>query len=246
MDLAGPVPNDPATADQFQRRRRCCPGSQNRRNLRRPQTAHPVAVTPKKPSLKTMKHASKPSKARKAAQKAKKPSDAWTAPRARRASWSAATAVRQGTVVPPAVRCRRGYAGRAAPDQVAATAESTSYLPWLPTFRIAPAPGTAGAFASRWPAARPISAPPPRPAEAAPAPPCKVLTASYGGSKTLLIRSRSGEEVQYTALTIVDGFERSMFEAYARTEAQGAEIVGEYPSSEAALADAKFNCPDRD
>ena len=59
----------------------------------------------------------------------------------------------------------------------------------------------------------------------------------------MLIRSHSGAETQYTALTIVDGFEKSMFDAYARTEAVGAEVIGEYPTQDAALSDAKFNCP---
>ena len=75
--------------------------------------------------------------------------------------------------------------------------------------------------------------------------PCRVLTASYGGKKTLLVRATVNRETRYTALTVLDGFEKSMFETYAKAAAPGAEIVGEYPSKDEALADAKANCPDR-
>ncbi len=74
--------------------------------------------------------------------------------------------------------------------------------------------------------------------------PCHVLSASYGGTKTLLIRSTAEGATQYTALTVIDGFEKSMFDAYARAEARGAEIVGEYVDRDAALADARVNCPE--
>jgi len=123
------------------------------------------------------------------------------------------------------------------------TAEATSgffSLPWLPTFKIAPSHEEPSRLGGPLPAELGAAA---RAAQSAPAGSCKVLTASYGGTKTLLIRSHSGEETQYTALTIVDGFEKSMFDAYARTEAVGAEVVGEYPTQDAALSDAKFNCP---
>jgi hypothetical protein len=70
-----------------------------------------------------------------------------------------------------------------------------------------------------------------------------VLSASYGGTKTLLVRSNIGGETRYTALTVLDGFEKSMFETYARAAAPSAEIIAEYPSREAALADARVNCP---
>ncbi len=234
MDLAGPVPDEPAAPDQSS-------GGEVLPWLAKPKTPtspanrdHPVAVTPKKPSLKTLKQTSKPSKGRKAAQKTKKPSITGAAAPVASTSWSTVTAQEQEAPVAPIVTTTP----LAASDQADTT---TSYLPWLPTFRITPETPAPSRLGGPLPADLGDAA---KAAEAAPAPSCKVLTASYGGNKTLLIRSRAGEEVQYTALTIVDGFERSMFDAYARTEAQGAEIVGEYPSREAALADAKFNCPD--
>jgi hypothetical protein len=78
--------------------------------------------------------------------------------------------------------------------------------------------------------------------------PCRVLAASYGGKKTLLVRAHVGGETRYTALTVIDGFEKSMFDIYAKasapnSEGGGAEIVGEYPTKDEALADARTNCP---
>ena len=74
---------------------------------------------------------------------------------------------------------------------------------------------------------------------------CRVLAASYGGKKTLLVRTAMAGETLYTALTVLDGFEKSMFDIYAKANAPGAEIVGEYPSKDEALADARANCPSR-
>lgn len=127
-------------------------------------------------------------------------------------------------------------------EQHHAAADDRDVLPPLPTFRIAPL----AAEPSRLGGPLPL-APPANSATLAPETPplpCRVLTASYGGKKTLLIRSRLGPELQLTALTIIDGFEKSMFDAYARTEAPGAEIIGEYPDPAGALADARVNCPD--
>ena len=70
-----------------------------------------------------------------------------------------------------------------------------------------------------------------------------MLSASYGGTKTLLVRSTVLGEARYTVLTVLDGFEKSMFDTYAKAEAPGAEIVGEYPTRDDALADARVNCP---
>jgi hypothetical protein len=150
------------------------------------------------------------------------------------------TAVRHETIV--AKETEAPAPAAPLPEQVAENSESSGFLAWLPTFRIAPEPPQPSRLGGPLPAELGAAA---KAAEDASAPQhCKVLTASYGGRKTLLIRSRTGAEVQYTALTIMDGFEKPMFDAYARTEAVGAEIVGEYSSPESALIDAKVNCPD--
>lgn len=74
---------------------------------------------------------------------------------------------------------------------------------------------------------------------------CSILTASYGGKKTLLVRAKINGATQYTALTVLDGFEQSMFDIYSKSQASGAEVIGEYASKDAALADARANCADR-
>jgi hypothetical protein len=75
--------------------------------------------------------------------------------------------------------------------------------------------------------------------------PCRILRASYGGTKTLLVQSTIDGELRLTALTVLDGFEKSMFETYARAAAPGAKIIGEYENQDAALSDARSNCPSR-
>ena len=72
---------------------------------------------------------------------------------------------------------------------------------------------------------------------------CRVLTASYGGKKTLLVRTQAGAETHYTALTVLDGFEASMFENFLKAHAPGGSSIGEYETKDAALAKAKELCP---
>ena len=84
---------------------------------------------------------------------------------------------------------------------------------------------------------------PSAPAPSASTGPCRVLAASYGGSKTLLVRAAVNGETRYTALTVLDGFEKTMFDTYAKASGAPGEVVGEYASKDAALADARTNCP---
>jgi hypothetical protein len=72
---------------------------------------------------------------------------------------------------------------------------------------------------------------------------CRVLAASYGGKKTLLVRTRAGAETHYTALTVLDGFEASMFQNFVKAHAPGGASLGEYETKDAALAKAKELCP---
>lgn len=71
---------------------------------------------------------------------------------------------------------------------------------------------------------------------------CSILAASYGGKKTLLVRAKVNGATQYTALTVLDGFEKSMFDIYSKSQASNPEIIGEYASKDEALADARANC----
>jgi hypothetical protein len=114
---------------------------------------------------------------------------------------------------------------------VAGTMDQTTPLP---TFRIAPP----GAEPSRLGGPLPTNLAPPPAATR-----CHIVSASYGGTKTLLLRSTNGGETQMTLLTVLDGFEKSMFENYAKADDAAAQIVGEYPSRKAALVDARANCP---
>jgi hypothetical protein len=138
-------------------------------------------------------------------------------------SWADGTVARQGAAAPPGLP------------------SDESQAPVLPTFRIAPVAAEASRLGGPLPAdlRDPAATLPPT----SPLASCRVLSGSYGGTKTLLIRSTGAGETQYTALTVIDGFERSMFEAYARAEAARADIIGEYSSRDAALADAYVNCP---
>ena len=72
---------------------------------------------------------------------------------------------------------------------------------------------------------------------------CRILTASYGGKKTLLIRHVTNDAVEFTALSVLDGFERSMTDNYLRVHAPNGVIIGEFPSSDDAFARAFKLCP---
>jgi len=70
--------------------------------------------------------------------------------------------------------------------------------------------------------------------------------ASYGGTKTMLIRYVAEDAVEYTALRVLDGFERSMTESYMSAHAPGGTLIGEFPSSDEAFARAYELCPGAD
>jgi hypothetical protein len=204
-------------------------------------------IIPKTPSSKAAKQVAKPSVASKpsakmttiSARREKKNLSGQSSAQLTNASWSSNTAVeRQMPVEGTAERFDSSQTAEPVVQEAVAPSGFFS-MPWLPTFKITPTPEAPSRLGGPLPAELGAAA---RAAQSAPAA-CKVLSASYGGTRTLLIRSHSSGETQYTALTIIDGFEKSMFDAYARTEAVGAEIVGEYATQEAALVDAKFNCP---
>lgn len=139
-----------------------------------------------------------------------------------------------------------------------ATAAIKDEAPILPTFRIeplGPEPSRLGGpvpqllkapeVATRTPRAsfkEIIGAPEARLAARAQRSPCRIVTASYGGTKTLLVRTAFANETRLTALTVLDGFEKSMFDTYAKANGGGGEVIGEYPSKDDALTDARVNC----
>lgn len=72
---------------------------------------------------------------------------------------------------------------------------------------------------------------------------CKVWTASYGKGRSVLIRAPVGAETHYTALQVLDGFEKSLADSFIRTHALGGEAIGEFENREAALTQAFELCP---
>jgi hypothetical protein len=81
-------------------------------------------------------------------------------------------------------------------------------------------------------------------AEAKPAAPvCRVLSASYGGTRTVLIRAEVSGATELTALTVVEGFERSMIDTYVNSRAPGGHSIGTFPTREAAMTRAQEICP---
>jgi hypothetical protein len=72
---------------------------------------------------------------------------------------------------------------------------------------------------------------------------CAISTASYGGSKTVLIKLASAEQTHITALTVLEGFEKSMTDSYIKARAPGGEAIGEFADQDTALAKARELCP---
>ena len=83
-------------------------------------------------------------------------------------------------------------------------------------------------------------------ASAAPAtegPHCRVFSASYGGTKTLLVRAEAEGEVHYTALTVREGFEDAMLAGYLKAHAPGGSSLAVFDTRDAALTKAAKLCP---
>jgi len=75
---------------------------------------------------------------------------------------------------------------------------------------------------------------------------CRIEAATFGGEKTVLVRAPEAEAVRYIAVSVVDGFEKSMTASFISARAAGGEAVGEFATREAALAKAKDLCPSAD
>lgn len=135
-------------------------------------------------------------------------------------------------------------------DVAAAPPSSREALPWaegtIPAG--APAPRATQKIAPRQAAGEGPSAPLPKEAAGPQEPPrtpprCEIVTASYGGERTLLIRSEGGDAIRYTALTVVEGFEDSMASNYIRAHAPKGMAVGRFDTRDAALEKARELCP---
>jgi hypothetical protein len=88
-------------------------------------------------------------------------------------------------------------------------------------------------------AARPTAAP-----KAPPAPKCRVWTASYGGLRSVIIRSVLDQQTNYTVLDVNEGSESREVDAYVAAYAKGGHKVGEFANQSQALEKAFELCPE--
>jgi hypothetical protein len=72
---------------------------------------------------------------------------------------------------------------------------------------------------------------------------CRVWTASYGGDKSILIRASVGDEIHYTALQVLDGFQTSLSTSFIEAHAPSGQPVAQFESRDGALARAFDLCP---
>lgn len=75
---------------------------------------------------------------------------------------------------------------------------------------------------------------------------CRVWTASYGGQKTLIIRSVNAEFVNYTVLDVNESREEREVDAYIAAYAKGGKAIASFKDQGRALAKAYEMCPDAD
>jgi hypothetical protein len=74
---------------------------------------------------------------------------------------------------------------------------------------------------------------------------CSIGTASYGGTRTVLVKAPDGDRTRYTALTVHAGFESSMTASYIKARAPGGSAIGEFDTAADALEKARALCPGR-
>jgi hypothetical protein len=73
---------------------------------------------------------------------------------------------------------------------------------------------------------------------------CRVWTASYGGQKSIIIRSVADQVVNFTVLDVNSGSEKREAEAFITAYAKNGKITGEYPNQAQALDKAFELCPE--
>ncbi|MEZ5817850.1 MAG: glucosaminidase domain-containing protein [Hyphomicrobiaceae bacterium] len=128
------------------------------------------------------------------------------------------------------------------PETPTAPNEVTAQVPRrAPATAVASASGTGTGSLPHGPQGERLTAAPARASR--PSLPCKVFTASYGGTKNVLIRRRVGDEIHFTALQVLDGREQGLTEAFIRSHALGGIALGEFANRDAALASAFHRCP---
>ena len=71
---------------------------------------------------------------------------------------------------------------------------------------------------------------------------CSVMTASYGGTAALLIRSATQAAITFTALRIEPGHEQIMGSSFIAGHAAGGSIIGRFGSQDEAVKEAFAQC----
>ncbi|MFY0614492.1 MAG: glucosaminidase domain-containing protein [Hyphomicrobiaceae bacterium] len=72
---------------------------------------------------------------------------------------------------------------------------------------------------------------------------CRVWTASYGGQKATIIRSKANRTINYTVLDVNNGREDAETRAYIAAYAKGGRRIGDFPTKSAAMDKAFKLCP---
>ena len=73
---------------------------------------------------------------------------------------------------------------------------------------------------------------------------CKVWTASYGGSRAVIIKASADSQDNYTVLDVNEGTEQREADAYIAAYAKGGQKVGDFTSPTQALDKAFELCPE--
>ena len=73
---------------------------------------------------------------------------------------------------------------------------------------------------------------------------CRIIMASYGGLRAVLIRSTSSSAVDLVVLSVIPGFEDSMASNFIRTRLPGGDVEAIYADRDAALVRARTICPE--
>jgi hypothetical protein len=58
----------------------------------------------------------------------------------------------------------------------------------------------------------------------------------------VLVRAPKGTDVHYVALSVLEGFEKSMTESFIRARPEGGDAIGEFATRDEALAKARELC----
>ena len=82
------------------------------------------------------------------------------------------------------------------------------------------------------------------PANPVPGKNCKVFTASYGGGKSVLIRSLEGDRTRFTALTVNEAKAETQAKAFINVYAKGGQKIAEFGTQNEALTQAFQLCPE--